>query len=36
MTYEQIAGIVGCRLGTVRSRLHYAERALRRVIEGTG
>jgi RNA polymerase sigma-70 factor (ECF subfamily) len=36
MTYEQIAGIVGCQLGTVRSRLHYAKRALRRVIEGTG
>jgi RNA polymerase sigma-70 factor, ECF subfamily len=35
MTYEQIAGIVGCQLGTVRSRLHYAKRALRRVIEGT-
>jgi RNA polymerase sigma-70 factor (ECF subfamily) len=36
MPYEQIAGIVGCQLGTVRSRLHYAKRALRRVIEGTG
>src|SRR5262249_46181560 len=36
MTYEQIAGVVGCQLGTVRSRLHYAKRALRRVIEGTG
>jgi RNA polymerase sigma-70 factor (ECF subfamily) len=35
MTYEQIAGIVGCQLGTVRSRLHYAKRAMRRVIEGT-
>jgi RNA polymerase sigma-70 factor (ECF subfamily) len=35
MTYEQIAGIVGCHLGTVRSRLHYAKRALRRIIEGT-
>jgi RNA polymerase sigma-70 factor, ECF subfamily len=35
MTYEQIAGIVGCQLGTVRSRLHYAKRVLRRVIEGT-
>ena len=35
MTYEQIAGIVGCQLGTVRSRLHYAKRALRRVLEGT-
>jgi RNA polymerase sigma-70 factor (ECF subfamily) len=36
MTYEQIAGIVGCQLGTVRSRLHYAKRALRHVIERTG
>lgn len=36
MCYEEIAGVVGCRLGTVRSRLHYAKRALRRVIEGTG
>jgi RNA polymerase sigma-70 factor, ECF subfamily len=35
LTYEEIAGIVGCHLGTVRSRLHYAKRALRRVIEGT-
>jgi RNA polymerase sigma-70 factor (ECF subfamily) len=35
MTYDQIAGIVGCQLGTVRSRLHYAKRALRRVIEGS-
>jgi RNA polymerase sigma-70 factor (ECF subfamily) len=35
MTYEQIAGIVGCPLGTVRSRLHHAKRALRRIIEGT-
>jgi len=35
MTYQQIAGIVGCELGTVRSRLHYAKRALRRIIEGT-
>jgi RNA polymerase sigma-70 factor (ECF subfamily) len=35
MTYEQIAAIVGCQLGTVRSRLHYAKRALRLLIEGT-
>lgn len=35
MTYDQIAGVVGCHLGTVRSRLHYAKRALRRVIEGS-
>jgi RNA polymerase sigma-70 factor (ECF subfamily) len=34
MTYEQIAGIVGCQLGTVRSRLHYAKRALRLILEG--
>jgi RNA polymerase sigma-70 factor (ECF subfamily) len=34
MTYEQIAEVVGCQLGTVRSRLHYAKKALRRVIEG--
>src|SRR5205807_2650388 len=36
MAYEQIAGVVGCQLGTVRSRLHYAKRALRRIIEGSG
>ena len=36
LSYEEIAGIVGCRLGTVRSRIHYAKRALRRAIEGTG
>jgi RNA polymerase sigma-70 factor (ECF subfamily) len=35
MTYEEIAGVVGCHVGTVRSRLHYAKRALRRIIEGT-
>jgi RNA polymerase sigma-70 factor (ECF subfamily) len=35
MTYEQIAGVVCCQLGTVRSRLHYAKRALRRMIEGS-
>ncbi|HEY7120183.1 MAG TPA: sigma-70 family RNA polymerase sigma factor [Tepidisphaeraceae bacterium] len=33
MTYPQIAAIVGCELGTVRSRLHYAKRALRRLLE---
>ena len=33
MSYEQIAGVVGCRVGTVRSRLHYAKHALRREIE---
>jgi len=33
MSYEQIAASVGCNVGTVRSRLHYAKRALRREIE---
>jgi RNA polymerase sigma-70 factor (ECF subfamily) len=34
LSYEQIAEVVGCPLGTVRSRLHYAKQAMRRVIEG--
>ena len=33
MPYERIAEAVGCGIGTVRSRLHYAKRALRRGIE---
>ena len=33
MSYEQIARVVGCQLGTVRSRIHYAKRALRSVLE---
>ena len=33
MTYPQIASVVGCELGTVRSRIHYAKRALRRLLE---
>jgi RNA polymerase sigma-70 factor, ECF subfamily len=33
MSYEDIAGVTGCQLGTVRSRIHYAKRALRRVME---
>jgi RNA polymerase sigma-70 factor (ECF subfamily) len=35
MTYEDVAGVVGCPVGTVRSRLHYARRALRGVLERT-
>jgi len=34
LSYEEIASVVGCELGTVRSRLHYAKRAMRRVLEG--
>jgi RNA polymerase sigma-70 factor (ECF subfamily) len=32
---EEIAGITGATLGTVKSRLHYARRALRELIEET-
>lgn len=35
MSYEAIAGVVGGPVGTVRSRLHYAKRALRRALERT-
>jgi RNA polymerase sigma-70 factor (ECF subfamily) len=34
MAYEDIARVTGCQLGTVRSRIHYGKRALRRVMEG--
>jgi RNA polymerase sigma-70 factor (ECF subfamily) len=34
MSYEQIARIVGCQLGTVRSRIHYGKQALRRALQG--
>lgn len=33
MSYEEIAAIVNCQVGTVRSRLHYAKRALRDELE---
>jgi RNA polymerase sigma-70 factor (ECF subfamily) len=33
MSYEEIARVVGCRVGTVRSRLHYGRHALREVLE---
>lgn len=29
LSYEEIAEVVGCTLGTVRSRIHYGKRALR-------
>jgi RNA polymerase sigma-70 factor (ECF subfamily) len=34
MTYVQIAAAVGCGVGTVRSRLYYGKRALKRELEG--
>ncbi len=35
MTYEHISEVIGCRIGTVRSRIHYAKEALRKIIERT-
>ena len=34
LTYEEIADVLDCRLGTVRSRLHYAKAALRSILSG--
>src|SRR3954468_16959372 len=33
MSYQDVATVAGCEVGTVRSRLHYAKGALRRAIE---
>ncbi len=33
MSYQDIARVTGCSLGTVRSRIHYAKRELRAVME---
>jgi RNA polymerase sigma-70 factor (ECF subfamily) len=33
MSYELIAAVIGRPVGTVRSRIHYAKRALRRILE---
>lgn len=35
LSYEQIAEVVGCSVGTVRSRIHYAKCALRRQLENS-
>ena len=35
LNLQEIADVVGCGLGTVKSRLHYAKRSLRRQIERT-
>lgn len=32
LSYEQVANVLGCRVGTVRSRIHYAKAALRAAI----
>jgi RNA polymerase sigma-70 factor (ECF subfamily) len=33
LSYEEIGQVVGCPLGTVRSRIHYAKAALQRLLE---
>ena len=33
LTYAEIMQVLGCPLGTVRSRVHYAKQALRRELE---
>ena len=33
LSYEEIAGVVGCSLGTVRSRIYYGKRSLRSEME---
>jgi RNA polymerase sigma-70 factor (ECF subfamily) len=35
MSYEDIARVVGCPVGTIRSRIHNAKTALRKVLETT-
>jgi len=32
LTYKEIAKVMGCRLGTVMSRLHYARESMRRAL----
>src|SRR5262249_58690100 len=33
LSYEEIGVVVGCPLGTVRSRIHYAKAALQKLLE---
>jgi RNA polymerase sigma-70 factor (ECF subfamily) len=33
MSYEEIARVVGCQIGTVRSRIFYGKQTLRRILE---
>jgi len=33
MSYEQISQVINCRLGTVKSRIHYAKLALKKELE---
>ena len=36
MSYEEIAGVVGVSVGTVRSRIHNAKRSLREILKLDG
>ena len=36
LSYEEIASVVGRSTGTVRSRIHYAKRALRNIMKEKG
>ena len=33
MSYEQISQVINCRLGTIKSRIHYAKLALKKELE---
>ncbi|HZL90344.1 MAG TPA: sigma-70 family RNA polymerase sigma factor [Pirellulaceae bacterium] len=35
MSYDEIASVTGCQVGTVRSRLHYAKVNLKQLLAGT-
>lgn len=34
MSYEEISHVIGCNMGTVKSRMHYAKKELRLLLEG--
>jgi RNA polymerase sigma-70 factor (ECF subfamily) len=36
LSYEEISQVIGCHLGTVKSRIHHAKRLLRRAMEELG
>lgn len=36
LSYEEMAGVMGCRMGTVMSRLHHARKKLRKALAGIG
>ncbi len=36
MSYEEMAGVMGCSMGTVMSRLHHARKKLQKALKGMG